>query len=487
MALDKYPFNISLLDPSKKRLAGLLEVKSMDIYDIDGTFHQQGLYSVPIFGPVGDTSRQTRHAYIDMRTEVLHPKVFLELTRLKALYKGILAGKDYAIWDDKLKDFTKNNIIDGYTGYSFFMEHFKDIVFPSNDSHSRELRIKLLNQERTKAMYRYLIVIPAGIRDIEVDDGDRVVEDEINPLYRKVIRASNTISIYMDDINSPSLNTVRWNLQCTFNDIYAYIESILSGKKGFLLSKWAARNIHNGTRNVITAGDAAPRELGSSDAISVSDSVVGLHQYMKATNELSIYNVKTGPLAPIINSIPGNIRAIDVNTLHSVTISPSIQVKDMWGGETGIEDLINSFGKLPARHKPIMIDGYYAALLYRDDKYFKVIYDIDELPKDKDKSKVKPITLAEMFYISVYLQSRKVAGYVTRYPITGTGSIYPSMIYLRTTVKGDNLIRLDDNWSPITDELPAINMPRYGEPFFDSMSVHSSKAIGLGADYDGDF
>ena len=486
MAKDKLPFNLYLLDNSKARLMGLLPVQSNNIYATNGSFDPQGLYSAEIFGDLSSPIRQQRHSFIDMRTEIMHPKVFMELTRLKNLYKGIMAGASYAVWDEKLNDFVKSDIIDGSTGYSFFMSHFHEVIYATNDSAIRELRIKFLDKVHENCMYRYLVVIPAGLRDIEINEDKRVVEDDINALYRKVIRAANTISVYTANQNTPVLDTVRWNLQNAFNEIYGYIESILSGKKGFLLSKWAARNIHGGTRNVITAMDPAPAILGSPDAVTISDSACGLHQYLKGTADLSIYNIKNGPMINIINNLPNSIFVVDRKTLRSKQIDPTSFVKDNWGSEQGIEKLINGFGKLDARHKPIVIDGDYAALLYRDDKYFKVLYDIDDLPPDKNKHFVKPMTWGEMFYLSVYLASNNVVGYVTRYPIIGTGSIYPSFVKIQTTVRVENLQPLDANWQPFTHEPSASKMPIYGLPWVDSMSVHTAKIEGLNADYDGD-
>jgi len=94
--------------------------------------------------------------------------------------------------------------------------------------------------------------------------------------------------------------------------------------------------------------------------------------------------------------------------------------------------------------------------------------------------------MAEMLYLSVFEHSKTVIGYVTRYPITGTDSIYPSFIYLRTTVKSHSLYPLGDDWKPDTSKMKRINLPNKNTPFFDSMSVHGNKYKGLGADVDGD-
>lgn len=483
MGIADVPFNVSLLSTDKSAITGLFPVQSLDIFSTGTEFSVQGLYSPITFGEVGTKDRQNKFGFIDMRTEIMHPKVFLELTRLKGLYEGIASGAAYAIWDDKIKDFVKSDIIDGKTGYGFLMEHFNDIIHSENDSDIRDLRIKLLKKVHDKCMYRYLQVLPAGLRDLEIDSSGRPSEDEINNLYRKVLRAANAISIYSNKPNDPILNTVRWNLQKAFNDIYSHIESLISGKKGFLLGKFASRNIHGSTRNVITAADPGGAILGSKEAVTINDTICGLHQYLKGSVELSIYNIRNGPMMPVLAFLPTTAYVTDAKTLKRKQITPSNFLIDNWGTEDGIEKLINGYEKLTARHKPIIIDGDYAALLYRDHKHFKVFYDIGELPKEFSKTNVKPITWTEMFYISVYKQSKKVVANCCRYPIATKGSTYISNIYLNSTIKSESLVELDDNWKSNNND-PFSTFPIQGQPFVDSMSIHIAKTGETGADFD---
>lgn len=474
------PFNIMLLDNNRNRLNGLLPVQSMDILDTDGNYHPQGLYSSEIFGKPGEKSRLTRHGYIDMRTEVLHPKIYLELSRLKNLYGGILAGTAYAIWNDKIKDFEKSDIIDGQTGYSFFMSHFNDIVFARNESSIREQRIMLIEKYRPKALYRYLVVLGAGLRDIETEADGRMVEDEINKFYRKIMGVANTIAVRSNNSNDPMLDTVRWSLQQTFNEIYHYIESILEGKRGFLLSKWGTRVIHGGTRNVITAMDPAPAVLGGPNALSVNDTIIGLHQYLKSTVDLSIYGLKTGPFGDVIGVLPGIIPLVNMKTLESELVTPSPKTKERWGTMDGLEGLINGYEEVKVRKKPVIIEDHYLALIYEDDQYFKIFKSIEELPNGFDRNKVRPVNWTDVYYYSVFWQSKEPVNFVTRYPIAGPGSIYACNSYLRITTEGLIREELTEDWKPSGKIW--YEVPNYNGAFFDSMSVHPSKIKGLTAD-----
>ena len=486
MEFNKLPFNIKLLRNDTSALAGVLPVESLDIFSGENQFHPQGIYSSAIFGEVGTHDRQVRFGFIDLRTEMMHPKIFNELCKLKGLYKDILSGRIYATFDSELKDFVPSNVVDGDTGYAFFMSHFLEIVHATNDSNIRELRILLLDTAKDKCMYRYFPVLPAGLRDIDMASNERPKEDEINPLYRKLIRNRNTITLFSKNVNDPKLNTARWNIQSTGNQIYDYLEGIFFGKRGWLLDKVASRNIHGSTRNVTTAMDPAPLRLDSHDAITINHTIVGLHQYLKGTVELTIYLIRVGLMNPVLEFMPNMSYVVDPKTLNKKAINPSKFAVDNWGTEEGLEKLINGFEKTGARHKPILIDGNYAALVYRDREHFRVFYDIDDLPSHFSKANVKPITWCEMFYISVCGESNRVRATNTRYPIADLGSIYPSLLYLTTTTETENLVPLDENWKPIEGKYYTTRMPIAGKPFFDSQSVHVCKEPGLGLDHDGD-
>lgn len=485
-SIQRDPFNISLIAADKSRLAGLLPVQSMDIYDSEGNYHPQGLYSTEIFGKPGEKTRMTRHGFIDMKAEVMHPKIFLELSRLKNLYAGIMQGTAYATWDEELKDFVRSDILDGQTGYSFFMKKFPEINLQLNESNIREQRILLINKYRSSCMYRYLIVMPAGLRDIEVDADGRVLEEEINTLYKRAMRISNTIAVSSNS-NNPLLDNSRWSLQKTFNEIYDYIQTILEGKRGFILSKWGTRVIHGGTRNVITGMDPAPARLGAIESIGINDTMIGLHQYLKGTVDISIYGIRNSIAGRFINDLPGNVTLIDPKTLEPVSVAPDAKIKEKWGTTDGLESLINGFEYSEVRHNPVLINGHYAALIYMDDVYFKIFHDIKELPLELKRENVRPITWAELYYFAVFEQSKKVGAFITRYPITGAGSIYPSKIYLRVTNEGLKRVELDHAWQP-SDKV-WFEMPNLHKPFFDSMCVHPSRESGtskLNSDHDGD-
>lgn len=483
------PFNLDLLIPTPKDLVGVPQVTSLDI--LEGStknFHPLGLFSTQIFGQVGDKKRKTRYGYIDIKIPILHPIIFRTLTKLRSLYIDIIQGKVFAKWDDDIKDFVRVSPLDGETGFTFFLSKWKDIEFEKRPSISREQNIQLINKYKNNALMNKIIVMPAALRDIEYNDNGTMSQDEINTSYRKLISLSNSIPSKIVEGSEKSLDGIRTLLQSTVNDIYDQIEKLVEGKKKLFMDKFAARRIFNGTRNVATAMDTTSPEIGSLGSVSFNDTVVGLYQYLKTILPVARFSIRNGFLSKVFLSVNSPVALVNKDTLKKELVILKPEYYDMWMTDEGIEKIISSFAEPSIRHKPIEINGKYIGLIYKGpDRTFKLFQDIDELPPNLDKKNVTPITLCELLYIAVYKDSSKYPAFVTRYPITGYGSIYPSYVFLKPTVNVEERIPLDDNWNQMTEEYRTYNFPITGEDFINSMSPHSSKMAGLGLDYDGDY
>ena len=486
MKVKNIPFNITFLDSKQQTVAGLLPVTQLDIYDGNTHgHHPRGLYSDAIFGRVGTPERNTRHGYINLRTRVLHPKAYEELTRLGGPYKGIMQGKVYAKWDEKTKNFIKSDILDGKTGYSFFMSHFDDIKFTKNKSQKRSLRVDLLNKYRSQSKIHFFIVMPAGLRDIRIAEGGRPIEEDINKLYRKILISANGIPDNMSFKEDPMLDSVRWNIQTNVQAVWDTIMGMLSGKNGFLQAKWGSRRVVHGTRNVITAMDPGSAVLGGPTSFDNSGTILGLNQTLRGVEPLiTRFAMPNGIASDLINGIDGDVPLVNIKTLKGVSVHPSEKERTRWGTVDGRASLIGHHAQKENRHTPVIVDGMYLKLIYQDDAGFRLLSSIDELPEDKDKNKVRPLTWAEYFYLTLDPYMKRIRCHVTRYPITGTESNYPSIPILRTTVTALRLkeynsnFEIDDN-SRLYLEFPdTLNKLE----FVDSAAPNTSQLPNLGAD-----
>lgn len=483
------PFNVSLLQLTPAKLQGIKPVRSLDIFEggsYGGNFHEDGLFSVSIFGKVGDERRSVRVSYIDLKVSVFHPVIYRSLVGLKRLYAGIMAGTEYAVWDPKLKDFERSNQLEGETGYNFFVKHWQDIQFGETKSTSREQNIKLIAKYKDRAMTDKVVVMPAGLRDVEILGDGRVQKDEINDFYADLLRVANTVAPAAIGTNPQMLNITRARLQTIFNELYDYLESMIEGKKKLLMGKWASRRVQNGTRNVITAMDTSVPYLGAPGAVGFDHTVIGLYQMLKAALPVARYHIRNGFLQKVFTAPGMPATLVNKKTLQAEPVQLKPYYFDRWMTDEGLEKVITSFGEESLRHRVLEIEGRYLGLIYKGpDATFKLIQSIDEVPASRNKADVHPLTFCELLYLSAGRQLHGYPIFVTRYPVTGMGSIYPSLSYVKTTIKAEERRELNEQWEPMAEAQVAFQFPLVG-PFVNSLVPHSAKLGRLGADFDGD-
>jgi hypothetical protein len=416
----------------------------------------------------------------------MHPVYYKAITAMKSLYEAIMSSKEFAIWDEEKKDFIKSNALDGQTGYDFFIQHCDNIVHEERPSTDRQENISLINKYKDYHLYDKIIVLPAAYRDIEVDDTGRESSDEINSLYYKMIAISNTINIHTVRISPEAYNTQRMSLQRAFNEIYEYLANLIRGKNNLFMGKWASRKIFNGTRNVITSMNIAQTELGAPDSVDYNDTLVGLYQTLKGILPVTLYRLKTGFLSEVFPSI--NTPAILTNktTLKSERVTLKSVIYDKWMTNEGLESLISSYKEPSIRHDYIKVNDHYLGLIYRGpDNTFRLIHGIDELPDDRDPKDCRPISLTELFYCVIYEVTDNYPALITRYPIAGVGSIYPSMTKLKSTIEVEKRYKIGMDWSIDREAKIAYEFPTQTE-LFSALSPHPFKLGRLVADFDGD-
>lgn len=485
------PFNIKILELTDERLQAVRPVSSLDIFDgMSSNFHDDGLFSVATFGRVGSDERDRKFGFINIKTEIFHPLVHKRIIQLKAFYEKVMNGREYARYDDDLKELVKCQPDEegAGTGYGFFCSWWPKIEFQKNKSLSRNLRIDFIEKYRRAATTDKVLVMPAGLRDIEIDEQGRTQSDEINDPYGRMIAVSNTLSNTAGMENSAFLDGPRLSLQRSFNEIYDQIDQRLYGKKGFIQAKWGSRAIFNGTRNVITTMDTSTEYFGGPRTMQIYHTQIGLYQTVKGCLPLACHQLSSGWLSHVFGSGDSNVLLVNPKTLKPEYVDVPADVVDRWTSFEGLEKIIDGFGEVEQRQRPLILEGYYLGLCYADDNYFKVFNDIDELPEHLDRGRVFPLNLTTLLYLSGYRVWYTLPIFVTRFPVTGIGSMYPNLVYTRTTMKARPLMELGFDWQPLGQEHIAREFPDQDlkAVFMDSMSPHPAYLDGLGADFDGD-
>jgi hypothetical protein len=460
------------------------EVTSKDIFSQNSTtFKTDGLFSTEIFGEIGSPERLVNYGYIDLTLDCIHPLIYRHLSKLKSLYKDIMLGNRQAIFDTSINDFVEVPKQEGETGITFFLKHYDVLTPPQTDSNERKELISFIKKYKLKdiKINKYL-VIPAGLRDYTKTESGKELEDEINNLYRKTLTIANTAGQFKDNQDdNPFLNNIKIKLQKSINEIYDYIENILEGKEGYAAGKWAKRRLSYGTRNVLTSYPLKVNNFKDKNRPKATDSVIGIYQYLKAVLPITINKVRSKFLDDIFSLESVNSFLINKKTLEKEIVTLSEKTRSTWLTNDGIESTVNKLKQDSIKSSPIIIDGHYLYLIYDDGETIQVLKDINDLDNTLDKKLVRPMTYVELFYLSIFDNVKNNAAYITRYPITGVGSIYPSTVYLKVSTEGRKV-------TYVTIHGEKIEIPDYvnlDKPYFNSMAVHPSHLDRLNGDMDG--
>lgn len=486
--MSRKPTNFTLLDPNKVPWSLMLPVKVADTFEGQTTnLHDEGLFSTTIFGRVGTKERDTTESYIDVTLPIFNPTYFKSLIQLKSLYGEIIKGKAYAFWDHTNKDFIKSNILEGDTGFAFFMKHFHELDPKYNESHKRKQRIDLVEEFKDRALTSKVLIIPAGMRDVEISPiNGQVSENEINDLYRKLIFKSKSINTAKVDFDDPVYDNIRWGLQESYNNIADFLFSMQEGKRGFMQRRMSRRSIFGATRNVITSRKVSIENCDDAKTNDPNSTVIGLYQALLGFSLVATHEMLNGYLADAFTTGLGTARLIDTKSLKSTYVDVAPNVVDKFTSADGIVSLFNGFASPNIRNRPIKIAGHYLALVYDDGTNVILLSDIDDLPSGYDKKLVKPVTYTQFFYMQCANAIETKMLQITRYPITGIGSIYPSRVFVLPTYSTSSkrkLLEIDGsekgeyNYFPAWSENPS---------YFDGMTIANIRLELAGGDFDGD-
>lgn len=476
------PFNLDVLVLNKAQLMQMRQVKDMVVFEnASKNFSPDGLFSTQTFGNVGSTERNQLFGYIDLHTDILHPFVYKTLVSLRGLYEDIAAGKAYVLFDNDKKDFVLSTPEKGKTGYDYLLKHIDKIDFGKSDSDMREARVEFVTKYSVKsARIGNYIVMPAGLRDYTIDESGQPSEDEVNSLYRIMISISKLIeNIKVDEDDISTIDMIRYRLQKSAVNLYDYIFNLLDGKHKLIQGKWTKRTVAFGTRNVITATPINIKDLDDEHIITFNHTVCGLYQYLAAINPILKNALQSKFTNRIFEQSTNTATLVDPETLRTRYVEVSSKQRDAWVTDDGIDTLIYKMKQDELRGEDIMVDDYYFSLIYDDGKNIEVIDNTDTLPEGLDTKYLRPIKYSEMLYIAVHDIVDKYPGLITRFPVTGLGSIYPTKIYLKTTSNGRK-VNLRKNGQTIA-VLP--EYPIFGESYTDALSPHYSRIGRLGGDF----
>lgn len=482
-ALDRNLFNIDLLLLNEENTKLFREVKTGAIFETGSKiFHKDGLFSTEIFGPLGSAVRSEREAVINLRLPTMHPLVFETLCSINSKILAIAESKLYVKFNSQLGDFELSTREKGETGYTYLLKHIDKLKFKETDSTQRTYKITLCKKYcNTKSLITKWCVIPAGIRDYTEDKKGTPTEDEINGIYRKLISTSNMLmTTPMTDDNLKLLDPIRYRIQRILVEIYQYIKSLVDGKSKFIQSKFTKRATMYGTRNVLTPSPAKITDLTDENRLKTNHTTVGLYQYIKAISPITMNLLQSKFINKIFNPNTNTALLVNSKTMKSELMDIDIRIRDKWLSMDGINDIMNKMAQPIVRKEPVKIGEHYLLAVFDQGTKLEVISDTKEFERRGDNfdlSKLRPITYGELFYLAIEDVIKKYPAFNTRYPVAGLGGIYPSWVYVKTTVSGR---KVEVTYNGVTKTL--YEYPKRNDEWFESMSVDGSHIAKLGAD-----
>ena len=446
------------------------------------------MFSESLFGAIGTTDRLVTFGYIDLNTKILQPHVYKNVIKLATLYEEIIDGKTYAIFDQTTRNFVKcpkpELHEEANTGYTFFMSHFQDIEFTRNESRIRSDRIDFIEKYRSIAFCDKLLVLPAGLRDLEENQG-MLSTDDINKLYQTLL--SYTFSI-PKGATSTIYDGVRTAIQKKSLEIYNYIENILTGKKGFIRGAWGYRRVALGTRNVITAASYATLTPNDPQTMQPDETKIGLLQTMKSLQPIVVHQVRTKFFTPIFGQDSNTIALTNQKTFELEYREITSKELNKFDTSEAIESWISKFKNVDIRFNPITVldknnDPFYLCMVYDTGDEISLFRSLSEFQKSfngpVDKNKIRPLTWVEMLYLATYAAAKDKHVFITRYPVIQDESCYPSKIHLCTTLPA-RVIKLVRSFEDTDALMTYPEYPILGKPFLDSLALASARLAGLG-------
>lgn len=487
------PFNFWTMHPDNYiREHGLQEVTSQLIYEPStNNFHPQGLYSEEIFGQLGSSTRVAALGYISLNTKILAPVIYKNVIDLKPIYNNIMQGKASARWNENTKQFDicSKSAEGANTGYSFFIEHFNELIFENTSSPARNNKILTINKARETdtALVDKLIVAPAGLRDIKEKNG-RVAVEEVNKMYNLVLAISSEVKASAGNkFLAKFYDGIKYNLQLKVYEIYSYWTNFLDGKAGFAQKRYARRAIAYGTRNVVTSAEMTGVSPTDPTFLKHNETLVPIFQGAKAFQPLVIHTLREIFYTHIFNFGSVNVPVIDPVTKNLVYAEIKDSELSKALSTSLAEETISMFQNTETRLDPAIIKdkddkSYWMYLVYDTGNDIFLFRNIDnfcdsqEFDKELVYNNCRPLTILEMMYVATYFATMDKYCTVTRYPAIELGSIYPSRVKIGSTVPSREVVYHANNELFVMPHYPVL-----GNSYLDSTVFHPSQAAGLGA------
>ena len=461
-----------------------------------------GLLSNEIFGITKD-DRTTIFAYIDLAGEYfLHPLAYKIWSRLDSNVKLCVYEMDTFVYDPekgKLKSDPK-----GETGLKFLMKLIKTIDFKKTGSSKREVKINFLEKYREKLFMKDVVVIPAGMRDVNTEADGKVGVGEINKLYNAVVRDAKALQ-ESDDYGLSLNGTLRGRIQDNIVKIYNWFifgrdpltgadaqASGLSRKLGLIRRAGMKKSFDWGSRLVICTQNLRKEKLSDLDVdldsigLPLAAVCANLFPYMlywirnwfsnrlSDVQNLTVYNTKT--------------KKLEQTKIDSwQTVYSDERIKKEIG--RFMHGMSNRFVPIEAPiMNPTKGTNYYLQFkgynVPNEDIAKKLIN--DQMSKESFHLNSRPLTWCDLIYMAAMEVTKDKMTLITRFPMDSYYNQFPAKIKVISTIETEPILV----WNTFYKKYPKITLADINQNssnhFVDVALPNNVRLGSIGGDFDGD-
>ena len=449
-----------------------------------------GLFSPIIFGRTPDEQNR-QFAYIDLNGKFFHPFIFEILDNLiPKKFKKCASGEgSWALDNDgylvelteKDKDYGRMN-----NGIDWLVSIFPKMKYKESNSLTRRDRIKLLKDFKPNdCIITKWLVIPIKYRDVDKSAGTYVLPD-LDVHYNSIIRYANSLK---DSAFGFFNYAVKFNLQIELVAIRKYGQSLLEKKHGFFHRAILGKSIDRGSRDVISVPSFRGYQKPEDNPIDMFHSgiplakclIVGYDFIMRYCLQFFADNFRNRLEYPVYRLVDGEYK-----------MASTVRITDQLERFTTsyIEKKINRFKNSHATRFELITIKTEAG----DEIPIHMAGQFKSLrPGSPNSSTIlnRPMTWTDLFYQAAVNTLADKYVYITRYPIEGYNSIFPSMCYPMSTIDTvpANITNLDGTITEY-DHYPVIDLSlptdKISSKFLDTVTISNLFLSAIGGDYDGD-
>lgn len=258
----------------------LEEVTSKKILNAGNEINPTGLFSYEIFGGFGSQERLNTFAYINLHAKFIQPFIYSSLMKRSPTIYGIITGElRFSIIDKELV-IEESGMFTGLESLYLYWDEFIRTIKETDSEERKDLLEILKNRKKEELWCDKWIVIPAGLRDINLMDLESsgfINYEPINDLYIKLLSLSGSLEHGHDFFTSDKTNRLLSRIQDTLLDIHNFIMlDKMSGKEGYLRKRSLKKAVIYSVGGVIAASPQMQHTYNSTVTNNIKLGEIGI-------------------------------------------------------------------------------------------------------------------------------------------------------------------------------------------------------------------